>query len=123
MKWTENEIKYLKENYTNLKYNEIAKIIGKTTKAVSVKANNLKLYIKKDGNKIVNCKLCETKFKVIYSSLKKFCSRSCAAKYNNKNFTKETKIKRINSLKTFFEKNPREKKLKEKKYLCKICKK
>lgn len=39
--WKGNEIKYLRENYQNMTYEEIAEILGRTTKAIGAKAEEL----------------------------------------------------------------------------------
>ncbi|MBE6152455.1 MAG: hypothetical protein E7165_04005 [Firmicutes bacterium] len=39
--WTGKELKYLRDNYENMTYAEISEILGRTTKAVSAKAEEL----------------------------------------------------------------------------------
>ena len=39
--WTGKELKFLKDNYDKLTYEEISNILGRTTKAVSAKAEEL----------------------------------------------------------------------------------
>lgn len=39
--WKGKEIKYLRENYENMTYSEIAEALGRTTKAIGAKAEEL----------------------------------------------------------------------------------
>ncbi len=39
--WKEEELKYLRENYENMTYAEIAEALGRTTKAIGAKAEEL----------------------------------------------------------------------------------
>lgn len=43
MKWTEEEIKFLRQNYHKLKYKQIAEILGRSLKSVETKAFELGL--------------------------------------------------------------------------------
>lgn len=59
--WSEEEIKFLKENYDKMVYREIGKVLGRSSRAVGMKAWNLKLKPPKrrkyDGKGY--CSLCE----------------------------------------------------------------
>jgi|688.fasta_scaffold674001_1 hypothetical protein len=78
----------------------------------------------------MNCLMCSQKLKGIYTI--KFCSKSCAAKFNNKKRTHSLKSKSLisKSLKLFYKQNPDVRKYKPtkiKKYtkikICNFCKK
>lgn len=46
VKWTDSEVQYLKNNYLNMSYDDIGKVLGKTAIAVNAKSFSLKLFKK-----------------------------------------------------------------------------
>jgi len=104
------------------------------------RSTNKILFCSKDCNAVfktkekvtINCQQCDKEFlknrQEYDRSENHFCSRSCAASFNNKNRTDESRIKQKESLKITLEKKPKILKenikiIKEYNLICKICNK
>jgi hypothetical protein len=107
-KWDKDELNLLIELFNkHKKYNEIGEILNRTSKSVKLKLYSLGLKYK-DINDIsvkiceCTCKTCGKLFKRKANDIKHngsinlFCSHSCSAKYNNVNYVKKNKRKRLN---------------------------
>ena len=100
MKWTEDLVIILKDLISkDFLYRDIAEKIGCTTKAVNEKARKLgiKSKYKEIHSEIKQCIQCNKEFKAPLFEKRKFCSKSCSTKFNNKNrkySEEELKLKR-----------------------------
>ncbi len=82
MKWSEIELLKVKELINEgMKYTEIANIVNRTAKAISIKINKLG-YL--STPKPIIRKICIECNNEINNHGVKFCSQSCSATYNNK---------------------------------------
>lgn len=119
MKWTDENIEeLLKLVDSNYRTNEIAQILGRTEKSISLKINRMGIKLK--YTKPTVCKNCQTVFESYIREKRMFCSKSCSASFNNSNrtHTELTKCKISEKLKS------KPKKVKDtiiKPRKCKIC--
>lgn len=119
MKWTDDKIEKLTKLVENgSRPNEISKILGTTIKSVNLKMYRLGIKVNYTTTSL--CKNCSKTFESYTKENRLFCSKSCAAIFNNSNrkLTESTKEKISEKLKNF----PRKKIAKPKKIRkCKIC--
>lgn len=97
------------------KYDEISILMNRTSNSVSCRSNRLGLKIVSYKDYI--CKNCEKKFNDLISNKRLFCSKSCSAKYNNKNktqLTEETKNKIRDGINKYYLNNNKHRIRKEK---------
>lgn len=98
MKWTEEKIIQLKElKQQGLSNKDIAIILECTPKSVNVKSQRLgikSIYLD-TLSEVIQCKECGKERKTSKKLNGKFCSKSCSAKYNNRNksLSEQTKEK------------------------------
>jgi hypothetical protein len=93
-KWTEEEfnlsVRYINDGFT---YDEIAELLNRTKKSVRIKLNKFGVYVKPKIYTIEKkCLHCDENFSSLISEDRKYCSKSCAAKENNKLYIKRTKL-------------------------------
>ncbi len=94
MKWTDEKINLLNDLVNKgLNPTEISNILGVSYKTITNKMFRLKLYVKYKEKKY--CLFCNKNFESYYKKNGKFCSKTCSAKFNNKNrkHSEETKFK------------------------------
>lgn len=119
MKWTNEKIeKLIKLINDGHKASEIAKIFDITTKSVQLKMNRLGLKVKFKSN--ILCKNCGNSFEGYVREKRLFCSKSCAASFNNtkRNHTDLTKNKISKKIKSLLKKD---KNITIQNRKCKIC--
>lgn len=87
MRWTNEETEKAKELLKNgFDYDSIGELIGRSKSSVRNKLNEIGLAFKdfNSDREERDCQECGNKFEVVKSNPKKFCSNSCATKFNNK---------------------------------------
>lgn len=84
MKWTNEEIEFLKTNYNKYSDTKISKKLNKTRGSITAMRN--KLLLKKDKvlKKELTCLNCKETYIVYESRESKFCSRKCHGEYSKK---------------------------------------
>lgn len=85
MKWTEEELKFLFDNYLDKTPLELSTIFKRTVRSIEIKINRSGRSLNDSKWEILTCQNCSTLFKVLKSREAKFCSSSCAAIVSNKN--------------------------------------
>lgn len=85
MKWTENEILYLKNNYKKINDLEIANKLGRNVRSILNK--RIKLNLKKNNlkKKTIQCKNCDEELIINSNKTTKYCSVKCKSEYQKKN--------------------------------------
>lgn len=93
-KWTENEInEAIKLLKSKCSYYQIGIELDKTLDSVRNKLHKLGYKSSDENNEIRKCLCCNKEFTTTLLNEKKFCNRSCSAKYNNKK-RKSNKVKK-----------------------------
>ncbi len=83
MKWTDSNIKFLKENYDKLTKQELADNLKTTFRSIEVKMIRLKLSSRDRKWEIIKCINCNKEIRCLKKHKRKFCSNSCSAIYTN----------------------------------------
>lgn len=84
-KWDKEEIeKIIRLAEGGKNCSEIAKEIGRTKKSVQLKFIRIGVSLKKESKVYKNCKHCNNIFESLQGEKRIFCSKSCAASFNNK---------------------------------------
>lgn len=83
MKWTEEDLKYLFDNYLDKTPLEISIALKRTVRAVEIKITRSGKSLNARKWENIICNNCNKEFKSLKSDKSKFCSRSCSAKVVN----------------------------------------
>lgn len=99
--WANEEVTKATEMLTSgFTYQEISKVLERTERAVKLKLNKLgmksSLYALSPITSF-SCQVCSTVISDYETSNRKFCSRSCSAKYNNALYVKRKSVKKEKS--------------------------
>lgn len=83
MKWSEEDLKYLFNNYLNKTPLELSIYLDRTVRSIEIKINRSGKSLNDRKWETIICKNCEKEFKSLKSDKSKFCSKSCSAKIGN----------------------------------------
>ena len=83
MKWTEEEVKFLFDNYLDKTPLELSAILKRTVRSIEIKINRSGRSLNDKKWENILCNTCKKEFKSLKSYKSKFCSRSCSAKTVN----------------------------------------
>lgn len=84
MKWTDDKITYLKDNYDKYSMNDLLEYFGCSFRALETKMSRLKLSQSSFKKETIKCLCCQKEFIDRKRNRRKFCSKSCSAKILNK---------------------------------------
>lgn len=95
MKWTDNDIKYLFDNYNLKSTLELSNILGRSVRSIKLKINRSGRSLNDIKWEDITCLKCDKKFKALINRKAIFCSKSCSAKVINvgRKNSEESKIK------------------------------
>jgi len=101
--WTKEEINLLESNAGLLSAKELCVLLNKTKNSIKIKARRMKISLRVPTKTVETvCIFCEKSFKSLFREGRKFCSQSCSASYNNKNYfnmSSENKALRLSKIK------------------------
>lgn len=83
MKWSEEDLKYLFDNYLNRTPLELSTDLDRTVRSIEIKINRSGKSLNERKWETIVCKNCEKEFKSLKTYESKFCSKSCSAKLGN----------------------------------------
>lgn len=110
-KWTNEEIQLAIFSHNNsLTFSEIANRLNRTYQSVRIKLSNLGYYENNNRYEEIKCKNCGKTFISRKKEKRRYCSQSCAATINNRDFPKKVKTTSIKleykkDIKTIIENN------------------
>ena len=85
MKWSEEELKYLFDNYLDKMPLELSIILGRTVRAIEIKITRSGKSLNDRKWEVLDCNNCKKEFKSLKTDKSKFCSKSCSVTFNNRN--------------------------------------
>ena len=93
VKWSNEEINLIiKYNHDGLINSEISKKLNRTCKSINSKLKSIGLKSNSINNtEIITCRFCNKTFEAKKSEKRVFCSKACAASFNNKKYPKRLK--------------------------------
>lgn len=97
--WTEGELRQLTDLHTlGLSFSEVADKLSRTSKAVKIKLHKLGFNSNKlEYRENIICLNCGVDFPALKTEQRKFCSKSCAATYNDARHPKRKKLSVANA--------------------------
>lgn len=120
--WNKEEVKLLKDNAGLVSVKELSILLNKTKNSVKIKARKMGISLRVPV-KIVEtkCIYCEKVFNSPVRDERKFCSQSCSASHNNKNYLNMSPENRYLRLSKVRSCEKCGKQTKNKKYCSRIC--
>lgn len=98
MKWSKEDLLFLKENFSKFKVSELSFILNRTKGSIKRKKGILKLRVVTPKRILKCCLCCNNEFESLISQNAKFCSQRCSGTFNNLKRDKEVYIKNGNKL-------------------------
>lgn len=83
MKWTEEELKFLLDNYCEKSVKDLAIIMNRSIRSIEIKLKRLGKSLNDRKWEVISCKHCNKEVKSLKSDNRNFCSRSCSVSFNN----------------------------------------